>query len=72
MKWGDKFGWAKLTAIDEMQPYDGQPSSAGLYYDVINNDRPFRWNDFYAANFVQNALNAEFIQSIDIKNQIRA
>ena len=70
--WGDKFGWGKLTAIDEIQPYDGQPIITGLYYVVTDNDMPFHGNDFYADNIVQNALDAEHIQSTDIKYQIRA
>ena len=72
LKWGDKFGWAKLTAVDEIQPYDGEPISAGLYYVVTDNDMPFRGNDFYTDNIVQNALDAGIIQHTDIKYQIRA
>ena len=72
LKWGDKFGWGKLTTIDEIQPYDGQPIIAGLYYVVTDNDRPYHGNDFYTDNPVQNALDAELIQSTDIKYQIRA
>ena len=72
LKWGDKFGWGKLTAIDEIQPYDGQPISTGLYYVVTDNDMPFQGNGFYTDNIVQNALDAELIQSTDIKYQIRA
>ena len=30
LKWGDKYGWAKLTALDEIQPYYGQPITTGL------------------------------------------
>jgi len=72
LKWGDKFGWPKLTAIDEIQPYDGQPISTGLYYVVTDNDMPFHGNDFYIDNIVQNALDAGLIQQTDIKYQIRA
>ena len=42
------------------------------YYVVTDNDMPFHGNDFYTDNSVQNALDAELIQSTDIKYQIRA
>jgi len=72
LKNGDKFGWAKLMATDEVQLYDGKAITTGLYYIVTNNDLPFHGNDFYIDNVVQNALDEGLITEADIKYQIRA
>lgn len=72
LKHCDKFGWARFTAVDEVQPYDGKKITAGLYYLVIDNDLPFHGNDFYIDNVVQNALDEGLITKSNIKYQIRA
>ena len=59
----------KLTAIGEIQPYDGQPISTGLYYVVTDNDMPFQGNDFYTDNIVQNAFDAELINLLTLNTK---
>ncbi len=61
LKKGDKYGWGRFMATDEIEPFDGK-IQCGLYYVITDDDVLFRGNNWYSDNIVNKAIIKDIIK----------